>query len=156
MNGAGAVPVAQSVLLALWLGAAALFAAAVGPAAFDVLPSRALAGALVGRVLPVVFWSGIVVGLASALLEWRAEPSSRARMLGSLAVALACAASHLVIGGRIARLRAQIGGALDTLGVDDPRRLQFGRLHAVSVLGLGVAMLVAAVVLVLAARAARR
>jgi hypothetical protein len=34
----------------------------VAPAAFRVLPTRALAGALVGEVLPVLFWAGAVTG----------------------------------------------------------------------------------------------
>ena len=46
-----------------------LLAAVVAPAAFAVLPSRTLAGALVGRVLPTVFIAGIVVALVSALLD---------------------------------------------------------------------------------------
>jgi hypothetical protein len=53
-------------LLGAWIGAALLMAAAVAPAAFAVLPTRALAGALVGRVLPPVFGGGIVVGLAAS------------------------------------------------------------------------------------------
>jgi hypothetical protein len=46
------------LLLAAWLGAGMLLAAVVAPAAFAVLPSRTLAGALVGRVLPTVFIAG--------------------------------------------------------------------------------------------------
>ena len=57
MSRAGVV----ALLLAAWLGAGVLFAAVVAPAAFAVLPSRNLAGALVGRVLPVVLIAGVVV-----------------------------------------------------------------------------------------------
>ena len=56
------------VALSAWLGAAVLVAAVVAPAAFAVLPTRTLAGALVGRVLPVLFYSGAVVGVVAALL----------------------------------------------------------------------------------------
>ena len=45
-------------MLALWLGAAGFFSAAVAPALFAVLPTRTLAGEVVGRVLPVVFYVG--------------------------------------------------------------------------------------------------
>ena len=51
-------------LLALWLGAALLFSAAVGPPLFAALPMRTLAGAVVGRILPVIFLSGMAVGIA--------------------------------------------------------------------------------------------
>ena len=108
-------PVTQAVALAFWLGAAALLAAAVAPAAFAVLPSRSLAGDVVGRVLPVVFWSGMLVGVVVATLEWRNASLSRARLASGAAVALACAASHLYFGSRISRLRAEIGGPIDAL-----------------------------------------
>ena len=62
-----ATPVA--LLLSAWLGASILFAAVVAPAAFTILPSRSLAGALVGRVLPVVFASGLVVALLALALD---------------------------------------------------------------------------------------
>jgi hypothetical protein len=149
-------PLTQVVALALWLGAAALLAAAVAPAAFAVLPSRALAGDVVGRVLPVVFWSGMLVGVVVAGLEWRSASPSRARLTSGALVALACAASHLYFGSRIARLRAEIGGPVDALAPGDPQRALFGRLHGLSVLGLGLAMLAAGVALALALRALRR
>lgn len=146
----------QVVVLSLWLGAAALMAANVAPSAFAVLPTRALAGDLVGRVLPVVFWSGIAAGALASAVELRAPSVSRARLAASAFVALACATSHLVLGARIARLRAELAGPLDALAPGDPQRVLFGRLHAFSVLGLGVAMIAALVALVLAARAVRR
>ena len=59
------------VLLSAWLGAAVLVATVVAPAAFAVLPTRTLAGALVGRVLPVLFIAGLVVALASLWLDSR-------------------------------------------------------------------------------------
>jgi hypothetical protein len=149
-------PVTQAVALAFWLGAAALLAAVVAPAAFAVLPSRSLAGDVVGRVLPVVFWSGMVVGVVVAAIEWRSAAPSRARVVSAAVVALACAASQLYFGSRIARLRAEIGGPVDALVPGDPQRALFGRLHGLSVLGLGLAMIAAGVALVLALRAVRR
>src|SRR6478672_5209385 len=59
------------VALAAWLGASLLVAAVVAPAAFAVLPTRTLAGALVGRVLPVILWSGMALGVIVALLGGR-------------------------------------------------------------------------------------
>ena len=69
------------------------------------------------------------------------------------AVALACGVAQLVVGARIDRLRGAIGGPLDALSPEDPRRIAFGRLHAFSVGWLGVAMLAAVVALTLALRA---
>ena len=124
--------VASAILLAAWLGAALLVAGVVAPAAFAVLPTRTLAGALVGRVLPVVFWSGMVVGLAVAALGW-STPNRLWRTSAALGLVVACAAAQLVVAPRIERARAQIGGAVDALDPSDPRRQAFGRLHGMSV-----------------------
>lgn len=140
------------LVLGLWLGAAALLAAVVAPSAFAVLPTRALAGSLVGRVLPVVFWTGMLAGLAAAGLAWgdRGAPWTAARVWAALGVTGGCAVAQLVIGPRLARLRESIGPSLDALAVGDPQRAAFGRLHGFSVLWLGVAMLAAIVAVALA------
>ena len=126
----------------LWLGAALLFTAVVAPAAFAVLPSRALAGLLVGRVLPVLFWSGAVVGLviAASAGGWR-----RAAALTLLASALG---AQWGIAPRIERARQAIGPELERVAADDPRRVAFGRLHGFSVMLLGLGMLAAGAVAV--------
>lgn len=143
------MPLVSVVTLAAWLGAAVLVAAVVAPAAFAALPSRALAGAVVGRVLPVIFWSGMLVGVGAtlALRPFRARPGLGVTSLG---VALACAVAQIGVAPRIAALRAT--GAIDALDPSDPRRIAFGRLHAASVACMGVAALCAGVALVLLVR----
>ena len=137
---------ASVVLLAAWLGAALLVALAVAPAAFAVLPTRTLAGALVGRVLPVVFWSGMVVGLVVAALGWPVAPRLW-RTAGALGLVVACGAAQLFVAPRLEQVRAHIGGAVDALDPSDPRRQAFGRLHAMSVAWMGVGGIAALVVL---------
>ncbi|NBW64887.1 DUF4149 domain-containing protein, partial [bacterium] len=56
-----------ALLLSAWGGASLLTIAVVAPGAFRALPTRGLAGAMVGQVLPTVFVSGLVIGLAVAL-----------------------------------------------------------------------------------------
>ena len=141
-------------LVALWLGAAAIVALVVAPAAFDVLPSRSLAGALVGRVLPVVFYAGMALGAAVVVVEGLAGSWVGGRSIGGLVALVACAVAQLVVGARIAAARAAIPGAIEALSPDDPRRVAFGRLHLFSVAWLGVAIVAALLVGVLAARAA--
>lgn len=144
----------EVVLLAFWLGAATFFSIAVAPALFASLPTRTLAGEVVGRVLPGVFYSGIVVGVLVAVIETaaRAGWSWRGReMLGAL-IAVACVVAQFIVSPRIARLRAEIAGPVEGLPIDDARRMMFGRLHGVSIAWLGVAMLAAAITLVLSAR----
>ena len=147
--------VIELAMLALWIGAAAAVAAVVAPALFAVLPTRTLAGAVVGRVLPVIFYSGIVIGIVAIILEWRAHHEWR--WLGgesaAAVVVVACAIAQWYVAPRIEQVRQAIGGPVDGLPPDDPRRVAFGRLHGESVLWLGLAMMAAAVGAVLAARA---
>src|SRR5688500_17192356 len=121
----------QIVLLAAWIGAAGFFAAVVAPASFEVLPSRELAGALVGRALPVLFLTGIVTALAVLIVEGMRLRQKRraARVSAAVVIALACATAQFVVAPRIAALRAQLAGPLAALPVDDPGRVAFGRLH---------------------------
>ena len=150
------VPVMEAILLAVWIGAALLFTAVVAPAAFAVLPTRTLAGALVGRVLPVIFYAGILVGVSIVILDVVSKSGSWTRTGAAAVAALACTVAQLIVGSRIESLRASIGGPLDALASDDPRRVAFGRLHAISVGWLGIAMLAAILALVFAMRSLPR
>ena len=135
------------LVIAAWIGGALLTAVVVAPAAFEVLPSRAFAGLLIGRVLRVLFLSGIAVGLVAAALAWldRVAPLRPVRVAAPAAMALACAAAQFLVGPRIAAIRGAIGSAIDLLATDDPRRVAFGRLHALSVGYLAIAMVAAVV-----------
>ena len=133
----------EVILLSAWLGAAILVAAVVAPAAFRVLPSRTLAGALVGQVLPVIFISGIIVAILAVVLEARVASGTLRITVTTpfVAMIVACVVAQFVIGPKIESVRAAIGGAVDALAASDPRRIQFGKLHGFSVLWMGVAML---------------
>ena len=151
------VELIQLASLAFWLGAAAFFSIAVAPALFAVLPSRSLAGEVVGRLLPTIFYAGIVIGAVVAGTQirsrggwrWRGREGAAAFMVG------ACAIAQLVVAPRIERLRSEIAGPIEMLAVDDARRVAFGRLHGASVAWLGLAMLAGVVAMILAARALR-
>jgi hypothetical protein len=147
----------QSALLALWLGSAFYFVVVVAPAAFAALPSRELAGVLVGRLLPALFLSGVVVGVCVLLLEWSVgrRMSVTPRASAGLVVALSCAIAQFVIAPRIESVRKLIDGGVDALPANDVRRIAFGRLHGLSVLWLGVAVVAAAIAFGLALRAQR-
>jgi hypothetical protein len=120
-----------------WLGAGLLFSAIVAPALFRLLPTRAMAGTVAGAVLPVLFWSGIFLGVLLI------GASGRRRMAGVVAggiVALCCAGAELVVGARLRDLREELPADLESLAATDPRRVAFGRLHGISVALLGLAM----------------
>jgi len=117
-----------------------------------VMPTRTLAGALVGRVLPTLFWSGAGVGLLIALLG-RTDRPARMRSVLGLVTMVACLAAQVIVAPRIARVRAGVAVPIDQLARDDARRVAFGRLHAVSVALLGVAGLSGAAALFFTIRA---
>jgi hypothetical protein len=131
-----------------WLGAASVVAAVVAPAAFAVLPSRTLAGALVGRVLPVLFWGGMLVAAMSAAATW-SLPARAARISAGMTMLAACAVAQLIVSPRIDRIRAAVTGPMDALAPNDPQRLAFGRLHGISVGLLALAAIAAFVGLLL-------
>ncbi|MCX5763188.1 MAG: hypothetical protein NTU67_00910 [Gemmatimonadetes bacterium] len=121
-----------ALLLSAWGGAALLTIAVVAP---------------VGEVLPTIFITGIMIGLAVALLSGRHGAAAGATA-ASLASAGACAVAQFGINPRIVRLREMAGGSIDAWSQDDPRRVMFGMLHGYSVGALAVAMLAGAVALV--------
>jgi len=141
----------------MWLGGAVLLAASVAPAAFASLPSPALAGAVVGRVLPVIFISGLVLGAVVALRGLGDAAAGHHGARAAAAVwAVASGAGQFVVGPAITRLRAGAMGSIDALALTDPRRIMFGRLHVASVGLLGLGMLAALVVAGLAVVAAHQ
>jgi hypothetical protein len=145
---------AAALLVAAWIGAALITVAVVAPGAFAVLPSRSMAGTMVGRVLPALFIAGMVIGVVVAAVTSGA-PSAGAPSAGAsrwasasaLVAALACFVAQFAITPRLDRLRAGIGGPVDALPAGDARRVAFGLLHGYNVAGLGVAVLGAAVCL---------
>ena len=139
------------VALSAWLGATLLVATVVAPAAFAVLPTRTLAGALVGRVLPVLFYIGAAIGVLVSMVGRTTSPSL-GRVSAGVVMVAACLAAQLIVGPRIERIRLDAGRPIDQLAAGDSRRTSFGRLHGASVLLLGVAAIAGSAALVLTLR----
>ena len=152
MSTGGPSFLARLTLLAFWLGAATVFSAVVAPALFDLLPSRTLAGLVVGRVLPVIFYAGMALAALGLVVELRGGHHA-GRVLTDAVMLVTCAAAQFLVSPRIERVRAAIGGPIEQLDLADPRRVEFGRLHAVSVGLLGIAMIAALVSVIALARA---
>lgn len=146
---------ASLVFASIWGGAALVVVATVAPAAFRVLPTRSLAGALVGEVLPVLFFTGMGIGVLALALAPRGSPRMMLRRIGAVGTIVGCAVAQLVIAPKIHALRERIGPSVEALSVTDPLRVTFGKLHGLSVLALGVAMVFALVILVGSALAVR-
>ena len=111
-----------------------LFAAVVAPALFALLPRAPLAGVLVSRCLNNLHWIGIVCGLIFllcsvllALLRGGAGPF-HARDLLLVIMMVITLSVHFGIERRMNALRTEMG-AIDLVPHDDPRRVQFNRMH---------------------------
>jgi Domain of unknown function (DUF4149) len=150
-------PIAVALFVAAWFGASLLLSATVAPTAFAVLPSRTLAGAVLGPVFPVLFIGGLIAGLlaiadgalsSTALGYWR--------LAAGVVMTITSGIAQFIILPSIECVRASVAGAVDALAADDSRRLAFGRLHGLSVACLGIAMLGAAVIMICAAVGAAR
>jgi len=146
--------------LIVWIGGLIFFAFVLAPTAFSVLPSRHLAGTVVGRSLGALHWMGIVSGiifLASSILYSQLTKGSphffaARNVLICLMLALTLISQFGII-PRMDTLRASIGGEIDSVRADNPARMQFDALHVwstrveggVFLLGLVVVYLTAAV-----------
>jgi hypothetical protein len=122
--------------LIVWIGGL-IFFPAVAQTAFSVLPTRQLAGLVVGRSLVILHWMGIasgVVFLVSSLLYNRFRTGSAHLFRaphGFIVLMLALTlSSQFGILPRMDALRTSIDGEIDSLPADNPDRAQFDRLHA--------------------------
>jgi hypothetical protein len=131
-----------AMAVAAWIGATLVTVAVVAPGAFAVLPSRTLAGDMVGWVLPPLFMAGIVVAVGVVFLAGPPRPASLAgrASISAIAVAVACGFAQFVITPKLDAVRASIGGPVDALMPGDPRRVAFGLLHGYNVGGLALAI----------------
>jgi hypothetical protein len=142
--------------LIVWLGGL-IFFPVVAQTAFSVLPSRHLAGLVVGRSLGILHWMGLISGLVflcSSLLLSRLShgeiPTFAPQLVLICLMLLLTLVSQFGIIPRMDALRASMG-EIDAAPVDLPARVQFDALHhwstriesSVILLGIVVAYLTA-------------
>jgi len=121
--------------LIVWLGGLVFFAFVLAPAAFSVLPTRHLAGTLVGRILGSLHWMGLISGiifLVSSMLYSRMTKGTphvfaARHILICLMLALTLISQFGII-PRMDSLRASMG-QIDSVPPDNPARAQFDALH---------------------------
>lgn len=142
--------------LVVWLGGIVFFAI-MAPNVFAVVPTRAMAGQIIARLIPILHVMGIVAGivflvcsLALARLSQGAwKPWAAHNLLVAAMLALTCVSQFYVF-ARMEKLRRDMG-VIDQVAPNDPRRLEFDHLHHTSthleggvlLLGLGVVFSVA-------------
>ena len=142
--------------LIVWLGGLTFFPV-VAQAAFSTLPSRHLAGTVVGRSLGTLHWMGIISGLiflASSILYSRLTKGTvhlfaARHVLICLMLGLTLIPQFGII-PRMDTLRASIG-EIDSVPRDNPARMQFDALHGWSTRVEGGVLLLGLVVVYLAA-----
>jgi uncharacterized membrane protein len=143
---------AYVIALVVWLGGMITIAGVVAPATFSALErvepeaGRTRAATVVGEVLRrfhVVSYLSAAVLLATLISMKVVGPrpigfSRRLLIVGMMLAATV--ATGLIVDPAIARRRDALGVPVASLAPSDPRRVEFGRLHAIStaLLGLGV------------------
>jgi Domain of unknown function (DUF4149) len=133
--------------LGIWLGGIVLFAV-LAPTAFSVLPTRHLAGSIVGPMLSKLHWIGLISGiifLISSLSYSRIATGDvhalSARNLLLCIMLVLTLISQFGITSRMAALRSSMG-EIDNVPPSDPARVEFNALHAWSTrLEVGVLIL---------------
>jgi uncharacterized protein DUF4149 len=130
--------------LTLWVGGLLVLGAIVAPSTFDVLAARhvvgdrILAGAIFGETLRrfhLLSYACGFVFLGTLLARGVLGPRPimfAARLAIAFVMLAATAYSGFVVSARIAGVPAEIGAAPSSLPESDPRRVAFGRLHAMS------------------------
>ncbi len=144
----------QVFTLGTWLGGILYLSFAVAPAAFGTLGSRDQAGALVGLILARLHIFGMIFGviylLAAVALEKSLGGFVRPAALCVILMLALTAYSNWRVTPRMASLRAEMV-SVDRTPHESPLRIEFDRLHRISVhieggvLLLGIAALFLAV-----------
>ncbi len=121
--------------LIVWIGGL-IFFPVVAQTAFSVLPTRNLAGMIVGRSLAILHWMAIASGvifLISSLIYNRLTTGSMhafgARHILICLMLLLTLISQFGIIPRMNALKASMPGEIDTVSLDNPARMQFDALH---------------------------
>ena len=121
--------------LIVWLGGLIFFAFVLAPVAFSVIPTRHMAGTVVGKSLVTLHWMGIIAGLVylitsllySRLTMGTPHPFAARNILVVLMLVLTLVSQFGII-PRMDKLRASIG-TIDSVPPDNPARVQFDGLH---------------------------
>ena len=131
-------------VLAVWVGGLAVLGGIAAPAIFralegrDPIAGRELAGAVFGEIFRSFLSASIVCGVVLvALLVIRSGLGPRPRRVGlrlwTVVGMIALTAGTLtVLVPRIDGIRRAVPGPIASLAPVDPRRVAFGRLHALS------------------------
>ena len=143
--------------LSLWLGADAFLSFVVAPGAFAILGSRDAAGMMVGYSLARLHYAGIFLGLIFLIARLARTHDfgsfTSAAALCVVLMAILTAASQFTVSNRMEALKKQMVSVQNT-PENDPRRVEFNRLHHRSVTYEGAVLLLGFAAMILLAREA--
>ena len=127
--------------LVVWIGGLIFFAFVLAPTVFSpgLLPTRHMAGSIVGRSLDLLHYMAIASGiiyLASSMIYSRmssgsARPMALRHVLIVLMLVLTLI-SQFGVSPKMHAIRAEVAmtdGAIDNVPLDNPLRREFDRLH---------------------------
>ncbi|HEY2120940.1 MAG TPA: DUF4149 domain-containing protein [Candidatus Acidoferrum sp.] len=130
--------------LGLWLGADAFLSFVVAPGAFAILGSRDAAGMMVGFSLARLHFAGIFLGLIFLMARLARTHTfasfTTAAALSVVLMVILTAASQFTVSTRMESLKKEMVSVQNT-PENDPRRLEFNRLHHRSVFYEGAVLL---------------
>jgi hypothetical protein len=143
----------SGMLLLLWAGMALGIAVLAAPVAFHQLPSRDLAGRVIGacfRWIDLLSWFAFGLPfLLSYGSRWLSEMKDSGIgpmtlwSAATLAALLMCFTSMAIVNPRMEAIRARISAPMETLPETAPDRTAFKRAHSISEQLLGFRMLLA-------------
>jgi hypothetical protein len=148
----------QFLSLGVWVGAALFVGVLLAPGAFATLPTRELAGNVVGMALGRLHLLGYACGamflLASVIGARSVGALARPAAICVIGMLLLTAVTQFGVNAKVGELREQMRtefGSVDAAPRNHALRAQFGRLHGISsaleltVLLLGVAAMFLAI-----------
>ena len=126
----------EFLTLGLWLGSETFLSFVVAPGAFAILGNRDAAGLMVGYSLSRLHLAGIFLGLlfllARLLRTWDFGSFVAPAAICVVLMVVLTAASQITVSNRMNRLKKEMVSVQNT-PENDPRRVEFNRLHHISV-----------------------
>ena len=114
--------------LVIWLGGIIFFSIGVAPVVFAVLPTRALAGAVVNRSLGILHLGGLFSGIVFLLCSLLAWGRFRLPQLLIVLMLTLTSLSQFAVIPKMESLRRAMG-TIDSVATTDVRRIEFNHLH---------------------------
>jgi uncharacterized membrane protein len=145
--------------LVVWIGGI-IFFSLVAPTAFQLIPTRLMAGTLVGNLLAKLHWIAIGCGavflISSIVFSYASRGTADILAMRHVLVYVMLVLtliSQFVIIPRMATLRAQVSSFDTDATINEPARVQFDALHVWSTRVEGTVLLLGLVVIWLTASA---